>query len=109
MHSVIFGVLMKISIDYENVSMQLNDHIIFKQLFNREYGSMELEDVIPMGLPHSKCFTFSLPSRVKINTILIGLRNSIFIEGKKSKAGLKFMMHYPRKKTICFMMFLQLI
>ena len=60
-------------IDYDKVSLELEDYLIMKTLISYEKNqSMSLDNITEFGSPTPyKCFMFTLPSRNKIKNIQI--------------------------------------
>ena len=86
------------SIDFEKVSLQLEDKLVMKSIFLSKNHTIDLDQSTSFGLPFLKCFTFSLPTKKKIKTVLIGLRNSVFMASKRSKAKFILSFHHPNQK-----------
>ena len=86
------------SIDFEKVSLQLEEKLVMKSIFLSKNHTIDLDRSTSFGLPFLKCFTFSLPTKKKIKTVLIGLRNSVFMGIKRAKAKFILSFHHPNQK-----------
>ena len=83
-------------IDYEKVSLQLEDHIIIKKLVSGN-DSVDLNLISSFESPFFKCFSFSLPSMTKIKHLYIAINNTVFKAGKRLKDDFMLGLHYPNQ------------
>ena len=90
-----------VQVDFENVSLQLKDHIIIGPFIRLTNSTKKLENIqSPLTSPHSKCFTFHLPSRVEMLDVIIGINNSVFNSGKRQMYELFSLLHRPYQTMI---------
>jgi hypothetical protein len=93
-----------VNIDYENVSVQLQNHIIgsatvsSSKFLDISKNNTSIEKLYSYGFPTFKCFTFNLPKRTKIITVAVAIKNSVFSSGIRPKKGFEVMLHYPQQR-----------
>ena len=85
-------------INYENVSLQLKDHVIMKKFVLLSEETRDFKDIVSFNTPYVKCFTFSFPLKMTIQQVFIGLRNSLFKHGKRPESGFVFALHHPHQQ-----------
>ena len=83
-------------IDYDKVSLQLEDHIIIKKLVSVN-DSIDLNQITSFGTSFFKCFSFSVPSMKKVKHLYIGMNNTVFKSGKRSSSNFMLGLHYPNQ------------
>ena len=92
-----------LDIKYENVSVNLNDHIIGNALLfpatsaSASYNNISITNFTTVGFSVMKCFTFHLPTSIKLLSFSIALRNSVFNNGIRPKSGFDIALHYPQQ------------
>ena len=59
--------------------------------------SIDLNDAGSFGFPSYKCFSYSLPSMMKINHVYIGINNTVFKSGKRMNSDFMIMFNYPNQ------------
>ena len=84
-------------IDYDTVSLQLEDHIIIKKLVSSN-DSMNLNQISTFRSATFKCFSFSLPLKKNGKHIYIGVNNTVFKSGKRSNSNFMIGLHYPNQQ-----------
>ena len=84
---------------YENVSLHLKDHLIGNAVLFPAVGgnNITINNFTVINNPAFKCFTFHLPTQIRIIRFSIALRNSIFFSGKRPKSGYDVALHYPQQ------------
>lgn len=83
-------------IDYDNVSLQLKDYIVMKKMVPWN-DSIDLGQARSLEFPSYKCFSFSIPSMMKINHLYIGINNTVFRLGRRSKSDFVLTFNYPNQ------------
>ena len=102
-----------LNINYNNVSLQLNEHLIGKPLLfpaksaTNSYNNITLNNFTTVGYPVIRCFTFHLPSNMKILSFSLGIRNSIFSAGIRPKSGFNVAIHYPQQMVRSWQFFVR--
>ena len=88
-----------LDIDYENVSLQLKDHLIGNAILYPALGeyNITIYNFTVVNNPAFRCFTFHLPTQVRLLGFSVALSNSIFSSGKRPKSGFEVGLHYPQQ------------
>ena len=93
-----------LQINYENVSLQLKNHIIGNAMvFPSKTGislnnNISLDKIYSFGTPGFKCFTFPLPTGLKIIKFVVVIKNSVFPLRIRPQKGFEVLLHYPQQK-----------
>ena len=92
-----------LSVDYENVSLQLNEYLVGKAIVfpsgtaTAPHKNISINNFTIVAYPICKCFTFHLPIGIKLMSVSIALRNTIFPSGLRPKSGFDIVLHYPQQ------------
>ena len=86
-------------INYENVSLQLKDHLIGNAILIPALGeyNITINNSTVVINPAFRCFTFHLPTQIRLMKFSIALSNSVFSSGKRPKSGFEVALHYPQQ------------
>ena len=94
-----------LNIDYHNVSLNLNDYLIGRPLYYTSSIS-DLSKTIDhndtISFPGYKCFTYHVPSLVRVLGVSFAIRNSVFDSGYRPKNGFDLVLHYPQQKLLAW-------